>query len=63
MTIMLSNPKTGYGDWDCCEGDKLELVDGKTDGLKDEIMQAYPQYTRRFRRDSRCIIDEWDMCP
>ncbi|KAH7406280.1 hypothetical protein DE146DRAFT_787415 [Phaeosphaeria sp. MPI-PUGE-AT-0046c] len=57
--IMISNGKTGYGYWDCCEGNERQLVDRAVDGLSDGFSKAFQQ---PFTRDTRCIIDGWKLC-
>lgn len=63
MHIRLWNSKTGYGRYECCEGDKRQLMDKAIDKLGDRIVGLYPQYWgKQFTRDSRCIINEWAVC-
>ncbi|KAH7076313.1 hypothetical protein FB567DRAFT_596919 [Paraphoma chrysanthemicola] len=63
MHISIINTATGYGRWDCCEGNKRELVDKAIDKLGPEIINEFPQYWGKdFTRESRCIINGWDVC-
>ncbi|KAH3911089.1 hypothetical protein HBH56_140430 [Parastagonospora nodorum] len=57
--IKLWNGETGYGQWDCCEGDKLQLVDKAVDGLGSKIGEIMHQ---EFTRNSACITDGWKGC-
>lgn len=63
MHITLSNSKTGYGNWDCCEGDKREIIDRAAVFIGPKIVDQFSLWKDRgFSRDSRCIIDGWKSC-
>lgn len=44
MHVRLWNSKTGYGRFECCEGDKRQLMDKAIDKIGDKIVALYPQY-------------------
>ncbi|KAH3995324.1 hypothetical protein HBH98_145100 [Parastagonospora nodorum] len=63
MHITLSNGKTGYGNWDCCEGDTRQIMDRAADFIGPKIVDQFSQWKDRgFSRDSRCIINGWQSC-
>lgn len=61
LTFWLENVKKGWDHYWCCE--KLQNIDTKSDGLKDEILKAFPRWKKAWVRESRCIINGWATCP
>jgi|TARA_R110002003_G_scaffold252_8_gene17879 hypothetical protein len=49
-----------FADYD---SDKRQLVDKAIDPLGEEIIREFPQYWgKQFTRDTRCIINGWEVC-
>jgi hypothetical protein len=60
---MLYNYWTGYGNYDCCQGNKRERIDKVLDKLGPSIKGHFSGWKDKdFTRDSKCIINGWKSC-
>jgi hypothetical protein len=62
MNVRLLNAWTGYGRYDCCDGDGLKQMDAVLAGMEPTGRNEFKSQQLDWYADSRCIINGWQTC-